>query len=131
MKNESKCVSDIPDIPVAIYDGECDFCIWCVNHAQNHLTGDIEFVPFQTLDDRFEVIKADDLRRAVHFVETSGQFFQGAEAVARLASYTSKYRVLHSLHRRVPLYPFFASIIYRFVADNRWLAMRIVRLLGG
>jgi predicted DCC family thiol-disulfide oxidoreductase YuxK len=68
---------------ILIYDGDCGFCKRWIKRWQK-ITGDaIDYAPYQAVHAQYPQIPITQFQKAVQFVESSGQFYSGAYAVAK------------------------------------------------
>ncbi|MBV9463671.1 MAG: DUF393 domain-containing protein, partial [Verrucomicrobiae bacterium] len=120
------------DQPLLIYDGECGFCSYWAARWKHAVRGAVEFQPFQELEELPGVSEAE-CRRAVQLVETDGEIFSGAEAVARLLSHSPRSwaRLPLWAYENVPGLAPISEELYRLVADHRTAASRLNHLLWG
>src|SRR3954462_10744316 len=81
--NSSGRVANPPKIPLLIYDGDCHFCRRWIERWRELTRGTVEYEPFQELADRFPEIPRQNFEQAVHFIDTDGSVYRGAEAVFR------------------------------------------------
>ncbi len=110
-----------PDPPRAtlVYDGECAFCRAQVDRLQRRGTERIQFVPFQSIGDRFPGIPRDHFARKVHLIGPDGSVATGARAIlAASASYSRVARAALAACR-IPGAAILPEAVYRWVARNR------------
>jgi len=67
-----------------IYDGECSFCIRCVEWLKRITKGQVEFLPFQSSRERFPQILIKNCERSIHWIDLKGNVFEGAGAIFRV-----------------------------------------------
>ncbi len=113
-----------------VYDGDCEFCRYCVAYAQARTGDRVAYVPFQSLAPDYGGLDQEDYRAAV-------QLFVDGEHRARAAEATfmtlaaGRSGALLSLYRRLPLFAWIAEGTYRWVAGHRPLCLAASRLLFG
>src|SRR5437867_723235 len=75
-------VASPPAKPLVIYDGQCEFCCFWIRRWEHATHDGVDYLPFQDpgLVTNFPELTRDRLETAVHFVETDGSVFNGAEA---------------------------------------------------
>src|SRR3954471_6376953 len=105
--------------PMMVYDGDCAFCRARVEGWREAVGSQIDFVPFQGAAAKLPDIPERDFRRAVHFVDASGQVSRGAEAVFRAMAHCNRKRWLLWLYVTLPPFAFVAELVYRFIANHR------------
>src|SRR2546427_7996499 len=76
-----RCVSNPPERPLLVFDGDCGFCrAWILRWRR--LTGErIDVAPFQAVAARFPDIPAARFTVSVVLIEPDGRVTYGAEAV--------------------------------------------------
>ncbi len=105
--------------PLLVYDGDCGFCRRKAARWQV-LTGfRVEYAPFQEVAGQFPEIPQEQISSSVHFIDTDGSVYDGAEAVLRLMSHVPQGNWLLWVYRRVPGFAPLAEWCYRFVARHR------------
>ena len=122
-------VATPPPNPLMIFDGDCDFCRRWIRRWSRAIGNRVECLPFQDprVPKQFPELRRENLAKAVHFVESDGAVFFGAEAALRaLAHNPAKGRLLN-WYLRSPSFANFAERAYRFVAEHRALFSRIMR----
>ena len=126
-------VASPPSKPVMVYDGDCRFCaLWIRRWAQ--MTGEgVDYLPLQ--DPRvallYPELPRERLETAVHFIDTGGAVYEGAEAVFRsLATNPSRRWWLH-LYQGLPLAARASERAYRLVARHRSLFSWLTRIAWG
>ena len=88
--------------PTILFDGDCGFCRRWIERWRATLGERVEFVTMQELGERFPGIPREDLRRALHLVETDGQVYRGAEAIFRALAVTRAARLRLWIYEHVP-----------------------------
>ena len=120
-----------PTQPLLIFDGKCSFCRIWVDYWKL-LAGDaVEFAPSQEVQDNFPQIPRENLGKAVHFVDESGEISAGAEAVFRSLSYHSSYRWTLWMYRHVPGFAPVTEAAYRWIAAHRDFGYSVTVTLFG
>ena len=108
---------------ILVYDGACDFCVFCINRWK-HLTKDrIVYAPYQTVSDQFSDIPISDFQTSVQFILDDGQVYSGAEAIFRALDN----RRLIWFYERLPGFARITEMVYRLVAENRSFLSSITR----
>ena len=104
-----------------IYDGECSFCIRCVEWLKRITKGQVEFLPFQSSRERFPQILIKDCERSIHWIDLKGNVFEGAGAIFRvLACVPGKTWPLR-IYENVPGFASITECAYQIVSKNRKL----------
>jgi len=129
--SETTRVARPPEKPLLVFDGDCTFCgLWIQRWRQT--TGDlVDCVPFQdaSLAEQFPELPRERFERAVHFIEPTGEVFEGAEAAFRALAVRKRWPL--GLYRRVPGARPVCDLAYRIVARNRSIFSFLTRLLWG
>jgi predicted DCC family thiol-disulfide oxidoreductase YuxK len=119
------------DRPLLIYDGNCEFCNYCVDYARA-VTGDaIEYQPYQEVQHRFPDISEAQFQGAIRLVHSDGHVTSGARAafeVLALGAHNPKWA---ACYRRVPGFAAITEFIYSLVAANRERCYRLSKTLFG
>jgi predicted DCC family thiol-disulfide oxidoreductase YuxK len=119
--------------PVMLFDGDCRFCrLWIARWQQS--TGDrVEYIPLQDarVAERFPQLPREELEASIHFVDSDGQVYRGAEAVFRCRGTNPNQGSLLRLYKAVPIFAKAADAGYGFVASHRQFFSLITRGLWG
>src|SRR5580700_1809657 len=116
-----------------VYDGDCAFCTLWVRRWRS-ITGDrVEYVPFQEpgLPARFPELNGEQLEAAVHFADTDGSVYSGAEAVFRALATHPRSRLCLEWHEHSPGFARATEWGYRFIANHRTIFSTLTRLGWG
>jgi predicted DCC family thiol-disulfide oxidoreductase YuxK len=127
-------VTNPPEKPLVIYDGECAFCCRIVDRWR-HVTGtEVEYLPFQneSIAKRYPEVAPSALESAVHLVEINGEIFFGARAVlgALAHSPNQRQRMLLVIYERSPQFATISESVYSFVARNRRIFSLLARIFS-
>lgn len=114
-----------------LYDGDCGFCRRWVARWRIITGGRIEAAPYQEAAAQYPEIPMEEFRRAVQFIDESGQRWSGAAAIFESLKWTAGYGWLSSAYRYVPLFAPAADWVYSEVAGHRKSATWITRKLWG
>ena len=118
-------------IPLLIFDGDCGFCRGWIARWRR-ATGDrVEYAPHQQVAARFPEIPLARFQAAVQLIEPGGRWSQGAEAVFRALSYSSRSDWPLWLYENVPGFSAASEFCYRFVASHRSAFTRLTRWIWG
>ena len=127
--NPSGRASNPPKMPLLIFDGDCHFCRRWIERWRELTRGMVEYAPFQEVADRFPEIPRENFEQAVHFIDTDGSVYRGAEAVFR--SLGSRTRVWSWCYKHIPGFAPITEGAYAIVARRRRFASFFTRLLWG
>src|SRR5947207_1455619 len=122
-------VSNPPEKPLLIFDGDCHFCRRWIERWRELTQGAVEYAPFQEVADRFPDIPKEHFEEAVHFIDKDGSVYRGAEAVFR--SLGSRAKISSWCYQHMPGFAPITESAYSFVARRRRLASFFTRLLWG
>lgn len=125
----NRSVSHPPSKPLLVFDGDCHFCRHWIERWRELTQGSIEYAPFQEIGDRFPEIPRENFGQAMHFIDTDGSVYRGAEAVFR--SLGRRARVWTWFYEHVPGFAPVTEVAYGFVARGRRFASFFTRLLWG
>lgn len=118
-------------MPLLIYDGRCDFCVYWARYWQK-LTGDsVTYKPYQEVAGQFPTIPVEEFQRAVQYVAPDGKISSAAEASFLTLSHARNKGFWLSLYRRLPGFAFIAEMVYAFIASHRNFFYRASLLLWG
>ena len=117
--------------PLLIFDGDCHFCRRWIGRWKEATGERVEYAPYQEAASEFPGIPVEDLREAVHFVDTDGRVTRGAEAVFRSLAHAPARGWLLALYLRAPGVAPVSEAAYRIVARHRPAFSRITRWLYG
>jgi predicted DCC family thiol-disulfide oxidoreductase YuxK len=102
-----------------IYDGDCSFCIRCVEWLKKTTKGKVECLPYQSSRERFPEILIGDCERSIHWVDPNGNVFVGAEAIFRTLACVSDKAWMLRIYKNVPGFALVTEYIYQVVSKNR------------
>ena len=104
-----------------IYDGDCSFCVRCVERLKIVTKDKVEYLSFQLSRERFPKILIEDCERSIHWVDINGNIFKGAEAIFRtLACVPNKTWPLWT-YQNIFGFALVAEYVYQVVSKNRKL----------
>ena len=122
--------NEIPkrDIPIMLYDGDCEFCRKWIEKLHK-ITGEkIQYIPYQFFPadengklKNFPQILVTDCKKAIQLISTAYERYQAAGAVFRALAYADKAKWLFWLYKYFPGFKFIAEMIYKFIAGHRYL----------
>ncbi|MFL6519549.1 MAG: lipase maturation factor family protein [Chthoniobacterales bacterium] len=122
-------VSNPPEKPLLIFDGDCHFCRRWIERWRGLTAGAVEYAPFQEVADRYPEIPREGFEQAVHFIDADGRVYRGAEAVFR--SLGSRAGGWCWCYEHVVGFAAISEGAYAFVARRRRFASFFTRLLWG
>jgi predicted DCC family thiol-disulfide oxidoreductase YuxK len=122
-------VSNPPEKPLLIFDGDCHFCRRWIERWRELTRGAIEYAPFQEVADHFPGIPKEHFEEAVHFIDTDGFVYRGAEAVFR--SLGNRAKISSWCYQHLPGFAPLTETAYAFIARHRQLASFFTRLFWG
>jgi predicted DCC family thiol-disulfide oxidoreductase YuxK len=122
-------VSQIPDKPLLIYDGDCNFCMRWIDQWKKATGNRVEYISSQEIlaAGRFPEIPAGDYSQSVQLVETDGLVYNGAEAVFRSLAHGPNWGWLLRLYQRSELFAKLNEAVYAFVATHRMFFSMLTR----
>ena len=124
-------MSQPPQRPLLIYDGECGFCRRWIDRWQAMTGTSVAYAPSQEVGAAYPEIDPATFRRTVVLVEPDGRISEGAEAVLRALATVPGRRWPLALYRRLPGFAPLAEAAYRQVASHRSLLSRASWLFWG
>jgi predicted DCC family thiol-disulfide oxidoreductase YuxK len=114
-----------------IYDGDCDFCLYCVDYARAATGDSVDYQPYQAVQHQFPDINEASFQGAIQLVHTDGHVTSGARAAFEVLALGGRSRFWAACYRRVPLLGKISERIYTFVAANRGGCYRLSKALFG
>jgi lipase maturation factor 1 len=126
-------VGNVPGRPVMLYDADCRFCVLWIRRWMQITGNRVECVPLQdgSVPQLYPEVSRDRLEAAVHFIDTDGVVYRGAEAVFRSLATNSAYRLALRLYQGSPQTARISEACYRFIAGHRTLFSLLTRWLWG
>lgn len=117
-------VSDPPDVPVLVYDGDCGFCRRSADRLSKWVRNRVVIRASQELSGDFAEIPAEDFDEAVQFIDTDGRTASAAKAIFETLRYSLLRGLPLALYRK-RAFATVSELIYRWVARNRSHLSRI------
>ena len=128
---EKKQMEDDREKPLLIYDGECQFCVRCIEKLKHDIGEVIEYSPLQDKEKRPASVSEKDYEQAVHlFIPGEDSPIRGAEAICRALAIGKK-PVLLALYQKMPLFARMSEAIYGMVAKRRSSISFCAKILWG
>jgi predicted DCC family thiol-disulfide oxidoreductase YuxK len=124
-------VSNPPEKPLVIFDGDCHFCRRWIERWRELTEGTVDYAPFQDAAARFSEIPREHFAQALHFIGADGTIYRGAEAVFRSLGAAGGARALVWSYRNIPGFGPVTEAVYRAIARNRMAGSFFTRLLWG
>ena len=118
-------------LPLLVFDGDSQFCRAWVDRWREVTGLQIRYATCQEVGSRFPEIDQGDFRRTVHFIETDGTVYRGAEAVFRVMARCGRKRWLLRLYNAFPLIATVAEALYRMLAAGRSPITNVSRIWHG
>ncbi len=119
------------DRPLLIYDGDCEFCRYCVDYARAITGAAIDYRPLQQAASAFPVFSEQDYRASIRLLEPDGSTCAGAAAAFRTLELGGGNRGWSRLYRASPAFAAVAEWTYHRVAQHRAGVYRVCRGLFG
>lgn len=117
--------------PLLIYDGQCEFCIYCVEYARAATGGAIHYQPYQKVQQDFPDIDEGEFRASIQLVLPDGSVTKGARAAFRVLALGGHTNFWESCYTRLPLIGVLSEWCYLLVSRHRRLSFRVAKLLFG
>jgi predicted DCC family thiol-disulfide oxidoreductase YuxK len=112
-------VSNLPQTPLLLFDGDCGFCRQWVGRWKG-LTGDrVQYEPYQKAANRFPEIDPQRFTQSLQLIQTDGVVLQGAEAVFKSLQSVFYLRWLAWSYLHIPGFMGLSEWGYRKIAKNR------------
>ncbi len=122
----------MPQKPILIFDGDCNFCRRWVARWKAQSRGAVEFAPYQERARDFPKIPPQKFQESVYLIESSGRVTRAAEAVFETLAVSSlRGKWLRGLYRSLPGFAWISESFYAFVAGRRILFSKLTWLLWG
>jgi predicted DCC family thiol-disulfide oxidoreductase YuxK len=123
-------MSDTPP-PLLIYDGDCEFCCYCVNFARAASGERIRFQPFQSVQQDFPQISVAEFKASIQLVHGDGHVSSGARAAFEVLALGGYSRFWLFCYRWLPLFALVSEWGYRLVSRHRNGSYRLSKLFFG
>ena len=117
---------------ILIYDDRCSLCRGCMKWIELHAIQEdvFEFVPCQSEErkNRFPEITDKDCQKAFYIVLPNNKILAGDKALPEVLNRLKGFRWLSILFL-MPIIKSFLYVIYRRVADNRFIISQTIKPL--
>jgi predicted DCC family thiol-disulfide oxidoreductase YuxK len=114
-----------------VFDGDCDFCKRWIERWRQITRGEVDYIAFQSLDNRWPELSRAECERAVQLISVDGSIASGASAVFRTLATRPGYRWMLRLYEDLPGLRPITDSGYAFIARHRMFSSRMTRLLWG
>lgn len=113
--------------PTLIYDGDCNFCQYCVDYLKKIILSEVKFIPYQqeTLH-----LKAADCATSIHLVVSTDEVYTGAAAGFKTLSYGHSNRGWW-LYQKLPGLAPISEKLYLWVTKHRSFCHRLAKIICG
>lgn len=125
-----KHIQHPPILPTLLYDGDCDFCGYCVDYLRAVTDKDVDYQPYQQQLSRFPDLSAEQCRASIQWLQPDGQVYEGA-AAAFLALAQGGQPGWWYAYRWLPGFAVLCEWLYQRVARHRRAAFWLARRLAG
>jgi len=120
-----------PPKPILVWDGECNFCRLCAERFDSHVENKVDSIPYQSLHRKWPQAPAEDYVSAVYLFTPAGKSYRAAAAIYRFyAEYPWRGWAFWA-YKRFRWFAVLSEWGYRFVANNRKIFGRLVRVFWG
>ena len=127
----SRIVANRPAKPLLLFDGDCRFCRRWIERWRAMTRGAVDYAPYQEAGSRFPEIPPENFAEAIHFIDSDGRVYRGAEAVFRSLGNSIAGRQLIWSYERVPGFAAATEAAYAVIARHRQVASFFTRWLWG
>src|SRR5215216_845582 len=132
MPNKSHLrVSNPPEKPLLIWDGDCDFCRLWIERWREMTADKVDYITYQEAGERFAEIPRNEFTRSLVLLQSDGTAFFAGEAVYRSLGYRRSREWLAWSYDHVPGFAAVSETGYAFIARHRRFASAVTRLLWG
>ncbi|THU36111.1 DUF393 domain-containing protein [Niastella caeni] len=131
MFEQFKKIGNLPNRALLVWDGECEFCRYWVTRFRKIIGEEIHYEPYQKMANQFPEIPEKEFRRALKFIDTSGNVYSGAAAAFKALDYGKSRFSLFQLYIKNSFFRKASDLVYKKVADNRPIAYKASKALWG
>lgn len=117
--------------PTLIYDGHCGFCRLWLDYAKTLADGEVEWVAYQDLGDRFPQIPREQFKESAFFVEADGNVRRGPAAMFSVLAISPRHRWWLWLYEHFAPFQVAADLFYKKIAKHRNAAFQLTTALFG
>lgn len=112
-----------------IFDGDCEFCRYCVEYAQAVTGDDVEYRTYQDVGSEYPEITEAEFAASIQLFTDSGRS-QGAKAAFETLAIGGQYG-WNFVYQHVPGMAGVAEWLYRWVSTHRNGSYRLAKLIFG
>ncbi len=117
---------------VLIYDARCSLCCGCMKWIKLHAIREdaFEFIPCQSEErrNRFPEITDKACQKSFHIVLPNNKILEGDKALPEVLNRLKGFKWLSILFK-VPVIKAFLYVVYRWVANNRFIISQTIKPL--
>ncbi len=113
--------------PTLIYDGDCEFCEYCVNYLKTVTKGEVTFSPYQN-DSLY--LKESDCAKSIYLVISETEMYRGAAAGFKTLSYGEDNRGWW-LYQNLPGFSWLTEHLYQWITHHRHLCYKVAKIICG
>jgi predicted DCC family thiol-disulfide oxidoreductase YuxK len=124
-------MSQHPERPLLIFDGDCSFCRAWTNYWKERTGDRVIYMPYQELSDPYAGITRQEFAASVQLLLPNGRRFSGAQAVFNLLHLASENKFWLRVYKRVFGFAQVTEAGYRLIAGHRSIAYRLTKYLWG
>ncbi|WDE09134.1 lipase maturation factor family protein [Thalassomonas viridans] len=117
--------------PSLIYDGDCTFCRYCVDYAQQATGDSIQYQPYQQVQQDFPDITEAQFQASIQLQLANGERYTGARAAFTALAVGGHSGFWLGCYRHLPLFSRLSETLYRFVTRHRNGCYRTSKLMFG
>jgi predicted DCC family thiol-disulfide oxidoreductase YuxK len=113
--------------PILIYDGECEFCQYCVDYLAIVTHKNVQFCAYQENTHEIDHFKC---KKAIQLIETDKTQFSAAAAGFKTLSYGTSNRGWW-LYNHLPGFAWITEKIYIWITRHRGFCFGVAKLVCG
>ncbi|SVA20863.1 uncharacterized protein METZ01_LOCUS73717, partial [marine metagenome] len=120
-----------PPRPILVWDGECNFCRLCAQRFDSQKGNKVDLIPYQSLHQKWPQAPTEDYASAVYLFTPAGKSYRSAAAIYRFYAEYPWRGWANWAYKRFRWFAFLSEWGYQFVANNRKIFARLVRVFWG
>lgn len=113
--------------PTLVYDGNCDFCLYCTEYFKKITDENIQFSSYH--QDSLGLDKKD-CQQSIYLIVNSDEIYHGAAAAFKALSYG-----LNDwgwwLYQNLPGFKFLTESVYKWITKHRSFVFKIAKIICG
>lgn len=113
--------------PILIYDGNCEFCQYCVDYLALVTKKNVQFCAYQQNTHGLDLAQC---KKSIQLIETDQRVYQGAAAGFKVLSYGSTNRGWW-LYKNLPGWAWVTEKIHSWVTRHRDFCCRLAKVVCG